>query len=145
MVPGFAFHGAKAGEADAIQGAEECLPIHLTRADRYFELPLEFGTRVELAEANEAGADRRARQYALAGAYVAQRCHELIAVWDGDVHEGEGGTAQVVGWRMHGVPDVYRYRDLFFPPVKRNAPFVIAPDVGAGFVPTRLGGALPAG
>ena len=30
----------------------------LGRADRYFELPLEFGTRVELAEATEAGADR---------------------------------------------------------------------------------------
>jgi hypothetical protein len=110
----------------------------LGRAERYFELPLEFGTRVELAQATETGANGRAQQYALAGAYVVQRCHELIAVWDGDVHEGEGGTAQVVGWRMHGVPDAYRYPDRFFPPVQARAPFVIAPDVGAGFVPTRL-------
>jgi len=116
----------------------------LGRAERYFELPLEFGTRVELAEATEAGTAGRARQYALAGAYVAQRCHELIAIWDGDVHEGEGGTAQVVGWRVHGVPEVYRYRDRFFPPVPATAPFVIAPDAGADFVPVRLGERLQA-
>ncbi len=111
----------------------------LGRADRYFELPLEFGTRVELAQATEAGAARRARQYALAGAYVAQRCHELVAVWDGGSHEGEGGTAQIVGWRVHGVPEMYRYRDRFFPPVQAAPPFVVAPGVGTEFVPMRLG------
>lgn len=130
------------GEASALDREASVTEFYdlLGRADRYFELPLEFGTRVQLAERTEAGARGRARQYALAGAYVAQRCHELIAVWDGDVHEGEGGTAQVVNWRQHGVPEAYRYPDRFFPAVKANAPFVISPDVGAEFVPTRLVG-----
>jgi hypothetical protein len=62
----------------------------------------------------------------------------MLAVWDGDAHEGEGGTAQIVEWRMHGVPEQYRFPDAFFPPVERTAPFVVPPDVGTDFVPTRL-------
>jgi hypothetical protein len=110
----------------------------LGRAERYFELPAVFGNQMELARPDASGAEARARQYALAGAYVVQRSHEMLAVWDGDAHEGEGGTAQIVQWRMHGVPEPYRFPDAFFPPVERTAPFVVPPDVGTDFVPSRL-------
>ena len=111
----------------------------LGRAERYFELPALFGNQIELARTSQAGAHARARQYALAGAYVVQRSHELLAVWDGEAHEGEGGTAQIVQWRVHGVPEPYRFPDVFFPPVERTAPFVVPPDVDADFTPRRLG------
>jgi len=112
----------------------------LGQADRYFELPLSFGSVVELSRRDEVGSRARSRQYALAGAYVVQRCHELVALWDGRAHEGEGGTAQVVAWRCQGVPAEYRFPDGFFPSVDSKAPFVIPVDAGAEFVPARYTG-----
>jgi hypothetical protein len=110
----------------------------LGRAERYVEMPLEFGTVATLSHDHPDSRAARARQYALAGAFVVQRSHELVAVWDGAVEEGEGGTAQVVAWRQRGVPDAYRFPDAFFPPVPMTAPFVIPPDAGSEFAPSRV-------
>lgn len=110
----------------------------LGRAERYFEMSLEFGNYESLSRDDASAQLARARQYALAGAYIVQRSHELVAVWDGHAQAGEGGTAQVVAWRSEGVPDAYRFPDAFFPPVAPTAPFVIPPDAGADFVPRRL-------
>lgn len=41
-------------------------------------------------------------QYARAGMYLAQRCHILFALWDGQPARGLGGTAQVVNFRREG-------------------------------------------
>ena len=107
------------------------------QAERYFEMPLVFGSIVDLSKRDAAGAQARARQYALAGAYVVQRSHELIALWDGDPEEGEGGTAQIIAWRHDGVPDGYRFPNSFFPAVEARELFVIPADADKTFAPSR--------
>jgi hypothetical protein len=110
------------------------------QAEHYYEMPLVFGSIVDLSKRDAAGARARSRQYALAGAYVVQRSHELIALWDGSPEEGEGGTAQIIAWRRDGVPAEYHFPNSFFPPVEPRAPFVIPTDAGRTFVPSRTEG-----
>ena len=127
------------GDSAALNRAQSTAEFHdlIGLAERYFELPLAFGSVVELQRADAVGASARARQYALAGAYVVQRSHELIALWDGEPHEGEGGTAQVVGWRSAGVPAEYRFPNVFFPPIEPKAPFLIPVPTPEAFQPAR--------
>jgi len=103
------------------------------RASLYFEMPLRFGGAQILEQDDEAGDSARSRQYALAGAYIVSRSHELIAIWDGKDARGEGGTGDVVKWRTSGVvPVEYRFEGHFFPPVEMSAPRVISiPDNGS--------------
>ncbi|MBL4681595.1 MAG: hypothetical protein JKY88_12840 [Pseudomonadales bacterium] len=62
------------------------------KAEYYYEMPMKFGNIRELAHIDYSeGNQARNHQYALVGAYVAQRSDELIALWD-----GLGGTAQIV-------------------------------------------------
>jgi hypothetical protein len=42
-------------------------------------------------------ADSKPQAYRLAGEYVLEQCDVLLAVWDGQIEQGEGGTAQIVG------------------------------------------------
>jgi hypothetical protein len=49
----------------------------------------------------------RARQYAQVGAYIARHSHILIALWDKVPSEKVGGTAQIVRFRLEGVPELY--------------------------------------
>lgn len=44
----------------------------------------------------------RNRQYARAGAYLVENCQILIALWDGQLARGVGGTGDVVKWRITG-------------------------------------------
>ncbi|MEM7000080.1 MAG: NAD-binding protein [Pseudomonadota bacterium] len=84
-------------------------------ATAYFDMPLRFAGVGELDRADEVGEAARSKQYALAGAYIVSRCHELIAIWDGEPARGEGGTADVVGWWQTGsVPGPYRFEDYYF-------------------------------
>jgi len=76
----------------------------LQQAERWFELPLP----------QEKSGDRlcghgteRELQYALQGVCIARECQILIALWDGVEGEKEGGTAQVVRFRLKGVPERY--------------------------------------
>lgn len=54
----------------------------------------------------------RDRQYLLAGLFVANHCHVLLALWDGRDNGGVGGTAQVVRYYLGGpVPGARRASD----------------------------------
>ena len=96
-------------------------------ASIYFEMPLRFGGAQLLERESEEGAFARNQQYALAGAYIASRCHELIAIWDGHDSPGPGGTAKVVNWRTTGeVPEEYQFGQHFFAPVEMLPPRIVS-------------------
>ena len=118
---------------DENNGSVDEFKQFVARAEEYFELPLCFAGASELTDQNA-----RANQYALAGAYIVQRCHELIALWDGKPPDGRGGTGDVVDWRVNGVPAEYHYPCTYFPPVEARMPYVIPPVPGLDFVPQRL-------
>ena len=46
--------------------------------------------------------EARDRQYAKAGVYIASHSHVLLAIWDGKVQGGLGGTAQIVDYHLTG-------------------------------------------
>jgi len=97
------------------------------RAERYYEMPLKFGGVTLLGREDKSGSEARARQYALTGAFIASRAHELIAVWDGHPAEGEGGTAQIIEWRSRGaVPEIYRMPSLFYPTPPMTPPIILS-------------------
>jgi hypothetical protein len=60
------------------------------------------------AASNVSDPERRARQYAEAGAYIARVSHVLIALWNGKPSDATGGTAQIVRFRLDGAPEPYR-------------------------------------
>jgi hypothetical protein len=54
----------------------------------------------------------RDRQYQLAGLFVANHCHVLLALWDGRDNGGVGGTAQIVRYYLGGpLPGARRASD----------------------------------
>lgn len=70
------------------------------KAERWFGLPLHEGNTEEALQQPE----RRERQYEDVGRFVARECQILIALWDGIETHLPGGTGEVVGWQIHGVP-----------------------------------------
>lgn len=76
----------------------------LQRADRHFELPWAHSPTQEISGPNGEGRDRA---YALLGAYIARNCQILIALWDGKDSGKEGGTAQVVRFKLEGITEPY--------------------------------------
>ena len=96
-------------------------------AQSCFEMPMKFGPIQELADANPLNMSRN-KQYALAGAYIVQRCDYLFAIYDGKPEAGIGGTAQVLNWYQHGgVDDDFLYPDVYFEPPKRRPALVFQP------------------
>jgi hypothetical protein len=69
----------------------------LQRADSYFIVPPVGST---------ANGDARVIAYANCGAYIAGRCEELIALWDGE-DSPIGGTAEIVRFKLEGIPAPY--------------------------------------
>ena len=51
---------------------------------------------------------RRAKQYAVVGAYLARVANVLVALWDGRASDAVGGTAQIVDYRLLGADEIYR-------------------------------------
>lgn len=100
------------------------------KAKLYFELPMRFGTLGDLARRGSGQSNKlRDQQYALVGAYLVERCDELIAVYDEKGSAGVGGTGDVVGWRLAGkVPDIYSTRSDFFSRPVLTRPMVLNPD-----------------
>src|SRR5262249_54479732 len=48
---------------------------------------------------------KRAQQYRAVGVFIAQHCHVLLALWDGDGKDvAAGGTAEVVLFKRDGIP-----------------------------------------
>ncbi len=73
------------------------------RAEHVFVVP-------QAAEHEARGGQEPARagfDYALTGAWLVNHCHLLLALWDGEPDRGEGGTAQVVEWKLVEVPETY--------------------------------------
>lgn len=110
-------------------------------ACRVVELPL-LSPEAEVAP-TDPGNDARNLQYLLAGAFIARRCHVLLAAWDGEPARGIGGTADVVGFKRSGrlhLPEPWRTRfdgapDPFgYPPhpieVPETGPVVVFPLSG---------------
>jgi hypothetical protein len=99
------------------------------KAEHYFELPMKFGTQEQLSLPDDVSSNEmRNQQYALAGAYIVERSHELIAVWDGQPEDGTGGTAQVVRWRKAGKVDPqYANNAEFFQRPEMTEPLIISP------------------
>lgn len=99
------------------------------RAEAYYELPMKFGSLEDLAVSVENPVnEKRNQQYALVGAYLVERCDELIAIYSGDPIAGEGGTGQVVTWRCAGeVPEEYHNGADFFRRPQIRQPRLITP------------------
>lgn len=97
------------------------------RAEFYFELPMRFGNASMLAARMDGNVNEaRDHQYALAGAYIAQMCDEMIAIFDGGEANGKGGTADVIKWRTSGEPPVdYRNDADFFSRPVITKPIII--------------------
>jgi hypothetical protein len=100
------------------------------KAEYYYELPMKFGTREQLAvRKDQSSNELRNQQYALAGAYIVERSDELIAIWDGQPEKGTGGTAQVVGWRRAGRVDPRYVNEAdFFQRPAMTEPLIISPE-----------------
>jgi hypothetical protein len=73
----------------------------LRQAWKCFELPLMKGSTHTSIE--DAGPERD-KQYTLVGAYIARHSHILIALWDGEQAGLEGGTGQIVDFKLNGIP-----------------------------------------
>jgi len=70
--------------------SEETFLSLLDRADKVIELP---------------PAPTRNQTYAAVGRYVLDHCDVLIAIWDGQEAQGQGGTAEIVALaRQRGLP-----------------------------------------
>src|SRR5712691_11464799 len=64
-------------------------------------MPL-HGTSLEALRADR---KKRAEQYRAVGIFIAQHCHVLLALWDGNNDNmAMGGSAEVVAFKRHGVP-----------------------------------------
>lgn len=68
----------------------------LGKARTFFELP-------PISDFKE----ERGHKYAKVGAYIVQFSHILIALWDGTDTDLTGGTSQIVGFKLNGVPEPY--------------------------------------
>lgn len=73
----------------------------LGRSTHSFELALAPGNTNKGIQ--KAGAERDL-QYRQVGAYICQHCHILVALWDGLSSERLGGTDEVVGFKLKGIP-----------------------------------------
>ena len=91
---------------------------------------MRFGSIQGLAIGHDGGPNEaRNQQYALAGAYVVQRCDYLIAVYDGEPAAGTGGTAQVLRWyREGGIDEQYQFPHYYFMPPQRNPALIFHPE-----------------
>jgi hypothetical protein len=73
----------------------------LGQAWKCFEIPLVNGsTHPSIADADS----ERDKHYTQVGAYIARHSHILIALWDGEQTGLEGGTAQIVDFKLNGIP-----------------------------------------
>ncbi|QFG77789.1 hypothetical protein F6A13_03420 [Acidithiobacillus sp. 'AMD consortium'] len=93
------------------------------QAEQVIQAPWATGVNeqnIRKDDSSPAATVNRDLQYAMAGIYLALRCHILFALWDGKPAQGIGGTAQIVNYKVHGrsadlqlpVEDVSRVKSL---------------------------------
>lgn len=94
----------------------------IAKAEYYIELPLRFGRASKMTKGSQGeplpDPMPRRQQYALAGAYIVERAHRVIGVWDRKPAQGVGGTCEVLSWVDHDVPTEYRTAAIFRPQTK---------------------------
>jgi hypothetical protein len=73
----------------------------LEQAEWWFELPVRPGLDGEQLREH---VEKRDLQYQQVGIYIADQSHLLLALWDGVPTTAEGGTSQVVQYKLAGVP-----------------------------------------
>jgi hypothetical protein len=76
----------------------------LKQAWKCFELPLLQGNTLPSIRDHGPGRDK---QYTQVGAYIARHSHILIALWDGEQTGLDGGTGQIVDFKLNGIPAPY--------------------------------------
>lgn len=76
----------------------------LSQAVTSFELPFVAGNTLESVRVIQAARDK---QYAQVGAYIARHSHILIALWNGKDNSAEGGTSEIVDFKLNGIPAPY--------------------------------------
>lgn len=94
---------------------EQDFPTAESRGE--FQQLLSAATEIVITDADELlEVDRaaRGRYYARQGAFLVQNCDILLAFWDGEAGDGEGGTADIVKYRLEGVPKQYDASRLLF-------------------------------
>jgi hypothetical protein len=100
------------------------------KAEFYYEMPMRFGNIRELA--SQLNNEARNQQYALAGAYIAQRCDRLLAIYDGQLENGTGGTGgtgQIVRWYAEGCKDSnFLFPHHYFMPPRREPAIILDPN-----------------
>ncbi len=113
----------------ATEASQEEFREMVGRAEYYFELPMRFGSREDLAaRIDGASNELRNQQYALVGAYLVKVCDELISIYDEQPEAGTGGTGQVVRWRQQGEVDaVFSNHSDFFQYPDARPPIIIPP------------------
>jgi len=82
---------------------EAVLPMEENDYAADFDLPgsrAQFGALLRTARTCRLlpPSSSRAEAYAKAGRYVVDHCDVLIAIWDGDLGNGQGGTSEIVGY-----------------------------------------------
>jgi hypothetical protein len=91
-------------DQDYADDARRELDRLLLSALDWFELPaLSGATREQIARPGIV----RNQHYAQCGAFIVRRSQILLALWDGLPMQGEGGTAEIVAFRLRGVPAPY--------------------------------------
>jgi hypothetical protein len=74
--------------------------------------------------------EERDHKYAKVGAYIVQYSHILIALWDGIDTDLTGGTAQIVRFKLNGVPEPYSPPQNILDPVDTGPVFhIVTPRV----------------
>ena len=104
--------------------------VMVGQAEYYYEMPMRFGNVRELARVDDThGNESRNKQYALAGAYVIQRCNLLLAIYDGEHEAGTGGTGQIVRWYNEGgIPPEFLYPGNYFLGPEQQASVILKPN-----------------
>ncbi len=104
--------------------------VMVGQAEYYYEMPMRFGNVRELAYVDDThGNESRNKQYALAGAYVIQRCNLLLAIYDGAHEAGAGGTGQIVRWyNESGIPPEFLYPSNYYLGPEQQASIILEPN-----------------
>lgn len=87
----------------------------LTKADEVFCVPL--GSPENIADPSDfSDPEARNHAYRTAGIYVAEHCHVMLALWDGNPGKAMGcGTAEAVDFKLNSVRDEPDLRSLQAP------------------------------
>lgn len=78
----------------------------LKGAKDFFVIPSQEYNQKNNKEHNQEQVERN-KLYENVGVYIAKYSSILIALWDGKVSNGQGGTAEVVGYKLNGIPSEY--------------------------------------